>query len=237
MSEENKNEEVKYNKIEQSKVTDDIQEEVEDRPRVKQEVIVEGKVTERKKSLMERFIQGFAGPEGSKSVGQYVREDIVYPAVKNILADSVTSAVNMFLFGDNIRPGSGGYNRPHTGQSYGARPPRTDYGNKYQGAVNTTRGRQNPSTVGGKVNQMTMVQDFLIEDRREAMDVLSQLQYIADSYGTVSVADYYDMVGMETLWTHNTYGWYIEDLVNVSIRPVRGGYILTLPQVSHLKMN
>lgn len=227
MSEERDTEETKYNKIKPSKsdISEDGNEEGLEEPREKKEAIVSA--TKRKKGLMERLVGGLAGPDGVKSIGAYVGQDIIVPAFKNIIADSVTSAINMMMFGDGGAR-SGGY-RPHSGYST-PKTPRTNYTNRYQ----PTQHQPGPKIAKPSQGRMNAVEDYTIEDRRQAMDVLNKLQYDADIYGTVSVADYYDLIGAETTWTHNTYGWYLEHLVNVKVRPVRGGYILSLPPVVHL---
>lgn len=224
-------EETKYNKIDPVK-TDGIEEEDTSKEREKQKTIVETKVVKRKKGLMERLVGGLAGPDGVKSIGAFVGQDIIVPAFKNIIADSVTSAINMMMFGES---GTRGGYRPPSGYSTPSRQPRTKYDNRY-----TASGNYGPTTGGaGRTAQptqsrMNAVEDYTIENRHEALDVLNKLQQDADMYGRVSVADYYDMIGVETTWSHNSYGWYSEHLMNVKVRPVRNGYILSLPPVLHL---
>lgn len=226
MSKDTEKEETKYNKIEPVKDTSNEPEEEMEDVREKKEKIVDAKVTKRKKGLMERLVSGLAGPEGVRSIGQYVTQDIVVPAFKNIIADSVTSAINMMMFGES-GSNRGGY-RPPSGYST-PKLPRTNYSNRYAPT-------QHPQAKVARPTQsrMSAVDDYTIEDRRDAMDVLSKMQQDAEMYGTVSVADYYDLIGVQTTWTHNTYGWYLEHLINVKVRPVRGGYILSLPPVVHL---
>lgn len=226
MSKDTEKEETKYNKIKPVKETDNNDIVEEEEVREKKKKIVDTKVTKHKKGLMERLVTGLAGPEGVRSIGQYVTQDIIVPAFKNIIADSVTSAINMMMFGENT--GSRGGYRPTGGYST-PKSPRTNYANRY--APTHTQG---PKVARPSPSRMSAVEDYTIEDRRQAIDVLAKMQQDADMYGTVSVADYYDLIGVATTWTHNTYGWYLEHLVDVKVRPVRGGYILSLPPVVHL---
>lgn len=233
MVKNNEEQETEYNKIEPKVNTDDIKEEqVPEEERKKQERIVETKVVKRKKGLMERLVGGLAGPDGVKSIGAFVGQDIIVPAFKNIIADSVTSAINMMMFGDSGTRTGGGY-RSNSGYST-PKQPRTNYTNRYAPTGTYHQPQQGPKAVNPNTSRMNAVEEYKIVDRREATDVLNKLQFDADTYGTVSVADYYDMIGVPTTWTHNTYGWYIEHLVNVQIRPIRGGYVLNLPPVVHL---
>ena len=49
--------------------------------------------------------------------------------------------------------------------------------------------------------------DILFESRGEAEDVLSHLVDLTIDYGVASVADFYDLSGIESQFTDNKYGW------------------------------
>ena len=81
-------------------------------------------------------------------------------------------------------------------------------------------------------------------DKAEASKVLAQ--YLADvvqkgldnvldngiieTYHILSVADYYDLVGVECNYTDNNYGW--DDIRSAHIQAVSNGYIIVLPKAS-----
>ena len=48
------------------------------------------------------------------------------------------------------------------------------------------------------------------------------------TYGLVSVADLYDLVGIAGSYTDNKYGW--TDIRNASVVRVRDGYVIKLPR-------
>ena len=242
MSEElNKNNKTPYNEIEQTKdnskaVPDNIPEEKQ-----RNTQIISNPPKVRKKGLTERLVRGVIGPTDGLSVGEYVRTEIIVPAFKNVIADSVTTAINIIMFGnDSPRGGYGG----HISNGYGYRP-KVNYNDQYDSRrgnyarSNVDRvGRSLERDFGGGHTNIGMVredvEDYIIDNRRDAMDVLAKLQYDADIYGTVSIADYYDLIGVPTQWTHNTYGWDRHQLSSVAIRPVQGGFILILPPVQYL---
>ena len=69
---------------------------------------------------------------------------------------------------------------------------------------------------------------MVLETRGEAEDVLSRMDELIDTYGVVSVADLYDLVGISCNYTDNKYGW--TNLRNAEPVRVRDGYMLKLPK-------
>ena len=51
---------------------------------------------------------------------------------------------------------------------------------------------------------------------------------LIETYGLVSVADFYDLVGVTGDYTDNKYGW--TDLRNANVIRVRDGYMIKLPR-------
>ena len=70
--------------------------------------------------------------------------------------------------------------------------------------------------------------DIIIENRGEAEDVLSRMDELIDQYGLVSVADLYDLVGINGNYTDNKYGWF--NIRTASVVRVRDGYMIKLPK-------
>ena len=57
---------------------------------------------------------------------------------------------------------------------------------------------------------------------------MSRMDEIVGTYGTVSVADLYDLVGITGAYTDNKYGW--TDIRSASVVRVRDGYMIKLPR-------
>lgn len=209
-----------YNKVkvkEMEVVEKDGTEEVEV---VKKEKIVKGKVSKKKRGVIERLVIGFIGPDGIQRVGHSINQDIIIPAIKNIIVDSITTGINSIMFPD----GSG----PRSSTTGNART----YHNAYRGAQksygNSYRARNEvPQSRARKV-----VEEYIFEDRNEALDVLDGLRDIIAQYGQTSVADYYDLIGVDGDYTDNNYGW--DTLDTARVVGVRGGFVLRLPQVEVL---
>lgn len=236
----------KYNKIEVKETTvieeeEENVEEVDSKNKGLTSVMSE-KPTVVKKGLLSRLVTGVIGPEGLPGIGSYVNDEIVKPAIKNIIVDAVTSGINMVMYGDrgggyNGRGyGGGGYgsgyrNRYNGGSSGGYRP-QTSYGSNYRNNRDRRDEPQDDRVVyTGKNNGVI---DYVIKDRYDASHVLTALTENADRFNSVSVADYYDLIGMESAYTDNNHGWTIDSIVRASIIPVRNGYMIKFPPVEIL---
>ena len=70
--------------------------------------------------------------------------------------------------------------------------------------------------------------NIVLETRGEAEEVIAAMDGLMDTYGIVSVADLYDLVGKPCNFTDNKYGW--TNIRNVEPVRVRDGYMLKLPK-------
>lgn len=221
----------KYNEIEvknNMKIEEEQNTETVDSSREKKDLksVVTEKPTKVKRGLLSRLITGVVGPEGLPGIGAYVNEEIIKPAVKNIIVDAVTSGINMVMYGEK-----GGPNKHRYGSS--ARPtgggyrPSTNYGSSYRSAPPEPAG---PDKVLARSARYG-VEEYIIGDRYDVSHVITTLTELADRYDSVSVADYYDLIGVPSQYTDNNYGWTIDSITKATIVPVRGGYVIRFPQV------
>jgi hypothetical protein len=190
----------------------------------KQVAVVKGKAIKQKKSLGKKFSEAFLG-EDSKSVGDYIFHDVIIPAIKSTLSDAVSGGIEMLLFGER-RSGSRNYSR-NGSKTY------TSYSSYYGGR---DRDRDRRDDRGGNFSRGSRARhdfdDILFESRGEAEDVLSHLVDLTIDYGVASVADFYDLSGIESQFTDNKYGW--TNLRDACTDRVRNGYIIRLPQAKPL---
>lgn len=214
----------KYNKIEPSKsvVVGAEGEEVKTNEKKALEKIVSVQPKKVKRGLLSRLITGVLGPDGVSGIGEYVNDEIVKPAIKNIIVDAVTSGINMVMYGE--RGGSSRHPNYRGYSSHSQYQPRTNYTSRY--TQNQPEPMQREAT-----RSRYGVEEYLINERNDAAHVLIQLTENADIYGHVSVADYYDLIGVPSVYTDNQYGWTHESMVRAVVVPVRGGYVIRFPQV------
>lgn len=218
----------KYNEIEVKDNMAITEEVAEEEPKEKKDLkkVISSEPRKVKKSLFGRLVTGIVGPEGLPGIGSYVNDEIVKPAIKNIIVDAVTSGINMVMYGEKGGQGRGGQNRYGSRQAY---RPQTNYTNNYRNAPIAEQATPDDRVVR-PVKQG--VEDFIILDRYDAAQVLTTLTENADMYNSVSVADYYDLIGVPSQYTDNNYGWTIDDIVKANIIPVRGGYVIKFPPVA-----
>lgn len=189
-----------------------------------------------KRSLLSRLIAGLVGPEGASGIGGYVSQEIIKPAVKNIIVDAVTSGINMIMYGDR-----GMSNRSNRYSGSSDHRPRTNYSSAYSSRpANNERSYGRESTSESRSAQVLSntsrygVEEYIIEDRYDAAHVFTTLKECADRYGMVSVADYYDLINVTSNFTDNSYGWKHDSISTARIVPIRGGYVIKFPPVDVL---
>lgn len=193
---------------------------VEEREKLQKLVNVQPKKA--KKGLIGRLVTGILGPDGLPGIGSYVNDEIVKPAIKNIIVDAVTSGINMVMYGDKAPRNNRGSYTSYS-QNRTTYRPGTNYANRYTS--------QSPDPQERRIAHSPKhgVEEYIIEERFDAAHVLTTLTESADRYDTVSVADYYDLIGVPSQYTDNTYGWTIDSISRASIVPVRGGYVIKFP--------
>ena len=73
------------------------------------------------------------------------------------------------------------------------------------------------------------VDNILFDSRETAENVLEASKEIINKYGFVTIADMYDISGLDAPYTGQKYGWV--DLKEAKIIRVRQGYKLVLPEI------
>ena len=221
----------KYNEIEvkDNMRIEEVKDEEETTPKEKKELksVVSVAPTKVKRGLLSRFITGVVGPDGLPGIGSYVNDEIVKPAIKNIIVDAVTSGINMVMYGEKGGPNRGGGRNNYSGGNRGGYRPNTNYGSNYRSQSPDPAQPERLVTRAAKHG----VEEYVIGDRYDAAHVLTTLTENADMYESVSVADYYDLIGVPSQYTDNNNGWTIDTISRASIVPVRGGYVIKFPPV------
>lgn len=204
----------------------------EEKPRPVLEPIVTGPVIQKEKNNWAKFKHIFFGGD-FKSSATHVVGDVFWPALRQLAFDVIMEGTKGVLFGES------GYRR---------RGP-IDYGSRYQ--YNTpSQLPRDPRTQSRVVSQLSAripdqrphravpagprreMNQIILYSKSEAENVLERLTDIIDQYETVSVADLYQLLEIETSPIDNKWGWTY--LHNTEIRQVREGYLLDLPPVEPL---
>lgn len=150
-------------------------------------------------------------------VKDYLIFDVMVPAVKNAIVDTVVNGIELLIFGET--KGSGRKKSSPTGYTTYFKGPSvvsSSYATKYeQQTISPRANRYNPN-------------EIILGTRAEAEEVLDSLIDIVDQYNVASVGDLYDLVGVTGSYTDQSWGW--EDLTGAGIQRVREGYLIKLPK-------
>lgn len=154
------------------------------------------------------------------NIKEYILWDVLMPAFKNAISDTVTNGIDMLLFGQT-----------RTGRS----SKKVNYSGIYSSGSSRVirfndRDREESRSRRGISGYQ--FQEIILDSRAEAEDVLWHLRRIEQQYGMVSVADMYDAVGETSDFTDNKWGW--TDLDGATIQRVSNGFILKMPRIEAL---
>ena len=183
----------------------------------KKEIKQVAKASKRKKSMTKKFKEAFIGDDtDNQSVADYILYDVLVPAAKNTINDMVTGGIEMLLFGE--RRGNS-HMRRDRGRSY------VNYSG-YSTRTDETRGGRTATRRSGR--DRVFNDDIVLPTRGEAEQVIDSLIDITEQYGSASIADLYSLVGIDSDFTDNNYGW--TNLSTASVSRIRDGYTLNLPR-------
>lgn len=168
----------------------------------KVEKVVSGKVKKKGKFLDIIFSEDF------DSVKDYIIFDVVIPNAKKIISEIVTKGSDMLLYGEARSTSTKKTNTT-----------KVSYNRYYDDSETYHRVRT------GRYS----FDDILLDSRGEAEELLFELNELIGEYGIVSVANFYDLVGIDSsTYTDNNYGW--TDLRTAKIVRTRDGYTIKLPR-------
>jgi hypothetical protein len=174
--------------------------------------VVTGAVRQRKEPILDKIFGG----ETARSVGSYVIWDVLVPAAKSTISDIITTSIELLFYGEKGSSSRSGRIKRDRDRSY------ISYNSLYDGRSRSTR--RDPI----KRRDRHDFDDIVFETRGDAEHVLTTLIELIDQYELATVEDFYEAVGLPSEYTDGKYGW--ESLGNVAIKPIRGGWFLTLPK-------
>lgn len=197
------------------------EEEIQEKDNVKKiDKVVDGKVVRRKKTKWSKFSEKFGG------AWEYVAKEVLLPAAKDMLSDAVAQGTDSILYDESrstTRP-----RRRSSGQNG-----HVSY-NRYSSSGPSKRRepiRQEP-TISSRARATHDFDEILLATRIEAEEVIDRLYDLINQYDTASVADLYELVGIQGKYTDARWGWF--DLRGTTARRTRRGYLIDLPDPEYL---
>lgn len=173
----------------------------------KVEKVVKGSAKTKKKSELRKIADAFI-QEDARTVKNYILDKVLIPAVKKTFSDIVTNSLDMFLWG------KGGDRRSRSTSE------RISYRRYYDEPVRTRESERRQRSYE--------YDEIILDSREEAEEVLARMEELLVDYKMVSVADFYDLVGITGKTTDNHYGW--TDLTKADVIRDRDGYLIKLPR-------
>ena len=182
--------------------------------------VISGTAKVKKKSELRKFVDNFI-TDDLNSVKDYWVKDVLVPNIADTIEDLVVGGVRTLLRGVS------GRRDRRDGRSYSGSPSFVNY-SRYSDRRDDRSNRNDSARRG--YDQGSVV----VNSRADAEAVIEQMDGIMDTYGMVSVADLYDLVGMTSNYTDNNYGW-----TNIrNAEPVRlrdGGWEIRMPRAIPIK--
>ena len=163
-----------------------------------------------KKPSVGRTVAGLIISDEIENVKKHILLDVLVPSIKKAISEAFSSGINMLLYGEDV-PDSKKRN-----------PSRINYQSCYSKPVDRR------DEVGAFRTEYSY-DEIILDTRQKAVEVLTCMDELICTYGTVSIADMYEMMDL-SIGTHTDqkYGW--TDLRNASAVRVRDGYMLKLPR-------
>lgn len=188
-------------------------------PREKIEKVVEGKVVFTKKPWYKRAARNMVA-EDVQNIGDFLLIDVFVPAIKNLLFDIITQATGRALYQGGRHVTRGGF-----GQSQGQGGIRERY-SEYSGG-------QQRREISSTARARHEFDDVTLDDREEAVKVVSDLVTLCEKYGRATVYELFELLG--TTGSHADQNWGWTDLREADVVQNRGGWRLALPPPVELK--
>ena len=180
----------------------------------KVEKIVKGTVKPKKKNEIRKLADIFISDDVA-NVKSYILMGVLVPSIKSAISDIVKNGIDMILYN-------------------GSPPTSKKTSNSQRVSYRSYYDKDNKNSKYEERNDYPEYDELIFDDRAEAEDVLYMMKELIEVYGTVSIADLYDLVGITSKnYTDNNYGWF--DLHRADIRSINGGWLLKLPRTSPLK--
>ena len=177
------------------------------KPKIKAPV---AKAKTQKKPLGRKMKDIFINSDATNAK-EYLLFEIIVPSIKETIVSVGNNALEL-IFGVSPKKKKNSSGEP----SYAA---------FYKSSKSTT---EKKDVYSFRSNNRYSTDDVIFETKGDAVEVLEVLTEALDLYGNVTVADFKDAIGVTGDFIDNKWGWV--DLRGSTIKRVRDGYLLVLPE-------
>lgn len=190
------------------------------------EQVATGGVTRKKRSMRKQFSDSFVAGD-MKSAMRYAIFDIAFPAARDMVVEMGSSALEKLIFGESRRRGP--MYHPQSGPTGVINYARQSASN-YAGSRFTTGPQR---AISREARAAHNFDELVLDERIEAEQVIDRLFDLVSRYGTATVADLYELVGLVSTHVDHKWGW--TDLAGAGVSRIRSGYLLDLPDPQPLE--
>lgn len=183
----------------------------------KVEKVISGTAKTRKKSPGAKFAEVFLAEDVS-NVKSYIFNDVIVPTIQKLITDIVTDSMNILFRGRSYKKENS--SNPVNYVSYRSIGSQNSQNDRFAESNSRTKNGYSFDSVE-------------LETRGECERVLSVMGDLIDTYGMVSVADMYEMVGITPRFTDYDYGWRV--IGDAKVERSKDGFILVMPNITPLK--
>lgn len=179
--------------------------------------VTSGETVRRKKPLRKQFSETFVAGD-MRSAIRYVMFDVLLPAAKDMVVDAGSSGIERLIFGETRRRAA---TPPQSGP--------TGYVSYNRMAMGAASRLSSPArAMSRRARSRHDFDEIILDSRTEAEEVIDRLFDLVSRYETATVADLYELVGLESSHTDHKWGW--TDVRGAGVSRVRDGYLLDLPE-------
>lgn len=186
-----------------------------------EKVELKGTVVTKRPSFLSKLKETFIADD-ARDVGDYIVWDILVPTIKRTIRDVIVGSADRVFLGASSPNSSSSLYRER-GVTFVKS--KTDYSSVSRTAKARTERPQETRPVS-RTN--FGLNDIVFDNYEDASAVLERMVDYLDTYGKVSVDDYYGLVGQSIDYTAQNWGW--TSLSSAIIVNTFGGYFIKLPK-------
>lgn len=173
----------------------------------------------RKRGVGRKFKETLIGGD-TRTATEYVFFNVIIPSARDMLYEAWSSGLERLIYGESAR-----HRRP-TPPGYG---PTGHVNYQRMGGGPTTPKSSQPRMLSRRSRSRHDFDELIIPSRTEAEDVIDQMFDVLSRYGVVTVADLYELTGIQSSHTDMKWGW-TELRGAKAVRLRQGGFLLDLPE-------
>lgn len=192
------------------------------------------KVLRRKKTVGDKIKAMFL-EDGKKKFESYV-VDVLFPSARDMLFDAATQALARAILGEErasqIKSSTA---RTITSRLVGNSARHIEDYSRFS-KISQRDSASRHSTLSRVARVHHDFEEVILPSHNDAMRVIATMRDMAERYNAVTVGDLYDMIGEESTFADEKYGWLLEDLEDARPRSVRSGFLLDLRKPEPLRI-